>query len=201
MARPRSFASTDTDADLIALAAKGDERAVASLYDRFGPALYLLAYRIAGERADAEEIVFEGFAQAWREASRFEAGRGSVAAWLTTIVRSRALDAVRARARRVRATDSAAVADPGTAPGFGVPEADPSDSVEHAERAAAVRRALDELPSTQREPIELAYFGGLSQSEIAARLNEPLGTVKTRVRTGMQRLRDLLRPHFSEPAP
>lgn len=190
-----------SDLELVARAASGDERAVAALYDRFGTMLYAVAYRIAGERADAEEVVFEGFAQAWRDAARFESSRGSVAAWLTMIVRSRALDVVRARNRRARAADSAAAAEPYGAPGLGAPGPAPSDPVEHAERAVAVRRALEELPAAQREAIELAYFSGLSQSEIATRLNEPLGTVKTRVRVGMQRLRELLRPYYYEPAP
>lgn len=190
--------SVGTDRDLVARAARGDERAVAQLYDRFAGMLYAIAYRITGERADAEEVVLECFAQAWRDAPRFEAERGSVAAWLTMITRSRALDHVRSRSRRARATEGAAADDPGGAPALGSWRSDPSEAVDSAERQVHVREALDALSPPQRQAIELAYFEGLSQSEIAARLNEPLGTVKTRVRLGMQKLREALRPYFYE---
>src|SRR6185436_4986535 len=100
------------DRDLVAQAAAGEEKAISALYDRYGQVLYAVAYRIVGQRADAEEVVIEAFAQAWREAPRFESARGSVAGWLTTIARSRALDLVRARARRERITASAAADRP-----------------------------------------------------------------------------------------
>ena len=105
--------SPAADGDLVARAAQGDERAIGTLYDRYGAVLYAVAYRIVGQRADAEEVVLEAFAQAWRDAPRFEAGRGSVAGWLTMIARSRALDLVRARSRRERITASAAAERPG----------------------------------------------------------------------------------------
>jgi len=188
-----------SDAELIAGAAAGEERAMAALYDRYGAVLYAVAYRIVGQRADAEDVVIDAFAQAWREARRFESGRGSVAGWLTMIGRSRALDLVRARARRERITASAANEGGDAPPAMGSPRSDPARAVDHAERRARVREALDTLSPPQREAIELAYFEGLSQSEIAARLQEPLGTIKTRVRLGMQKLRDCLRPFFFEP--
>ena len=103
-----SHPSSVSDGELVARAAQGEERAIGLLYDRYGGVLYAVAYRIVGQRADAEEVVVEAFAQAWREAPRFESGRGSVAGWLTTIGRSRALDLVRARSRRDRITASAA---------------------------------------------------------------------------------------------
>ena len=201
MASSLPTAAVGTDRDLVARAARGEERAVALLYDRFGPMLYAVAYRIAGERADAEEVVLECFTQAWRDAARFEADRGSVAAWLTMIARSRALDLVRARSRRERATAGAAADDPGTAPALGNWRTDPADGVDNAERQVRVREALDALSPPQREAIELAYFEGLSQSEIAERLAQPLGTIKTRVRLGMQKLRESLRPYFYEQSP
>ena len=187
------------DTDLIARAAGGDERAVADLYDRYGQVLYAVAYRIVGQRADAEEVVLDAFAQAWREASRFEASRGSVAGWLTTIARSRALDLVRARSRRERITATAAAERPESPPAMGGWRADPSSGVDVAERRRQVQLALEALSPPQRRAIELAYFDGLSQSEIAELLNEPLGTIKTRVRLGMQKLRDALRPFYFEP--
>lgn len=186
------------DADLIAHAAAGDERAIAALYDRYGAVVYAIAYRITGQRADAEEIVVEAFAQAWREAGRFEARRGSVAGWLTMIARSRALDLVRARSRRERITATAAADRPDVPLAMGDWRTDPGGAVDHAERRRRVREALELLSAPQRQAIELAYFEGLSQSEIAERLQEPLGTIKTRVRLGMQKLRECLRPFYFE---
>jgi RNA polymerase sigma-70 factor (ECF subfamily) len=190
--------SPAADRELVARAASGDERAMSDLYDRYGTVLYTVAYRVVGERADAEEVVVEAFAQAWRDASRFEAGRGSVAAWLTMIARSRALDLVRARGRRDKLAASAAVGGPDAAPAASTARESPADRAEEEERRRVVRQAIESLSPPQRQAIELAFFEGLSQSEIAARLNEPLGTVKTRVRLGMQKLRESLRPYFFE---
>ena len=184
------------DRDLVERAAAGDERAMTDLYDRYGTLVYAVAYRIVGQRADAEEVVVEAFAQAWREAARFEVERGSVAAWLTAIARSRALDLVRARGRRERLAAGATAQDAAGPAG----QAGADDRVEEDERRRVVRQALESLSPPQRQAIELAFFEGLSQSEIAERLNEPLGTVKTRVRLGMQKLRESLRPYFFERA-
>ena len=189
------------DSDLIARAADGDEHAMAVLYDRYGQVLYAVAYRIVGQRADAEEVVLDTFAQAWRDATRFEAARGSVAGWLTTIARSRALDLLRARSRRDRITASAAADRPDSPPAMGGWRADPSSGVEHSERREQVQLALETLSPPQRRAIELAFFEGLSQSEIAELLKEPLGTIKTRVRLGMQKLRECLRPFYFEREP
>jgi RNA polymerase sigma-70 factor, ECF subfamily len=186
------------DGELVAGAARGDERAMGQLYDRYAGVLYAVAYRIAGERADAEEVVLEAFAQAWRDAPRFEPGRGSVAGWLTMIARSRALDLVRARSRRDRITASAAADRPDAPPAMSDFRPDPAGALDHDERRRQVRSALDTLSQPQRQAIELAYFEGLSQSEIAERLQEPLGTVKTRVRLGMQKLRECLRAFYFE---
>ncbi|MEO8227070.1 MAG: sigma-70 family RNA polymerase sigma factor [Gemmatimonadota bacterium] len=187
------------DGDVVARAALGEERAVAQLYDRYAPVVYAVACRIVAEHADAEEVVAETFAQAWRDAPRFDPTRGSAAAWLVTIARSRALDAVRARTRRDRVAP-AAVARGDDAPGMGRTDSDPADLVDLGERQKRVRDALEVLPPSQRQAIELAYYEGLSQSEIAERIREPLGTVKTRVRLGMLKLRDSLRPYFLEAA-
>ncbi len=191
---------TESDRGLLDRVARGEEAALERLYDTYAPALYALAYRIAGERSDAEEIVLDSFAQAWRDARRFRAERGSVIAWLTTICRSRALDLVRARGRRARLVSSAAAADPDAAPamGGGSRESGGEGEVERLERAKVVTEALRGLSSPQREAIELAYYAGLSHSEIAERLGEPLGTVKTRVRLAMEKLREVLRPYYLE---
>lgn len=186
--------SSDADRDCLQQAAAGSDRAVGLLYDKFGALLYAVAYRVTRDATEAEEAVAEAFAQAWRTARTFEATRGSVAAWLTMMCRSRALDIVRARVRRERATESAIRATPDNAPGMGAASDDPSRLVEQSERQRVVQAAMVLLSDVQRQAIELAYFEGLSHSEISARLGEPLGTVKTRVRLGMQKLRDALRP-------
>jgi RNA polymerase sigma-70 factor, ECF subfamily len=203
-ARPGAMAtlplsrSTESDRNLLDRVARGEEAALEQLYDSYAPVLYALAFRIAGERSDAEEIVLDSFAQAWREARRFHAERGSVIAWLSTICRSRALDLVRARGRRDRTVNTAATAEPDVPPAMGARVADSDREVEGVERRTAVTNALRELSAPQRQAIELAYYGGLSHSEIAERLGEPLGTVKTRVRLAMEKLRELLRPYYLE---
>lgn len=171
---------------LVQRMANGDERALGELYDRHGRLMYTLAYAIVGERADAEEVVADTFNQAWRAAMAFDLQRGTVGSWLTTIARTRALDLVRARGRRSRALErAAAFVDNGPL------EAADKD-VERAEARDRVTRVLASLPAAQRRAIEMAYFGGLSQSEIATQLGEPLGTIKTRIRDGMAKLREQL---------
>ena len=173
---------------------QGEAEAVAPLYDRYAPGLFGLALRITRERADAEEVVVDTFAQAWRDAASFQPGRGSVASWLATIARSRALDLVRSRGRRGRLSD-AVLADAGDTPaGMGASAPTPVTHVLADERTRRVQQAIAELPEAQRTAIELSYFDGLSQSEVAERLNEPLGTVKTRMRLGLRKLRDSLAP-------
>jgi RNA polymerase sigma-70 factor (ECF subfamily) len=180
-----------SDVDLVRAMAAGDERAATLLYDRTSAVLYGLALRIVGEAADADDVVVDCYAQAWREAARFDATKASVIAWLTMMTRSRALDVVRARQRRDKVTDRAALEpDQPVAMSQDRPGADVA--LEHAERAHAVTDALDSLPPAQRTAIELAFFEGLTHPEVAERLREPLGTVKTRIRLGMQKLRDAL---------
>jgi len=188
------------DRDLVWRMAAGEERALGALYDRHARTVYALAQAVVGERADAEEVVADAFGQAWRSAAEYDPLRGSVGGWLTTIARARALDLVRRRGRRGRAYQRAAqAADGGLAAPVAMPEP-PDRGVERAEAGALVRRALAALPDAQRRVIELAYFGGLSQSEIAAELAEPLGTVKTRMRAALEKLRAVLRPLAGEGA-
>ena len=174
----------------------GDDRALGELYDRHGAVMYSLARSIVSEPADAEEVVADAFLQIWRGAQRYDRGRASVGAFLAVVTRSRALDVVRARRRRSAAEDRAAAWNEGGRAGaLSASDPAPDRALELRETYAVVRRALDALPESQREVILLAYFGGYSQSEIAARLSEPLGTVKTRVRTRMQKLREVLSPY------
>lgn len=183
--------------DLAAVArlVAGDERGLAELYDRHGTLAYSLAAAILHDGPDAEEVVADAFSQVWRTAANFDPSRGSVVAWITTIVRTRALDLIRSQRRRARMLDRAeALADGGTAPGLGAGAEMADRAVELSEAQVLVRRALDELPAPQRVALELAYFSGLSQSEIAERLGEPLGTIKTRMRSGMEKLRQSLGP-------
>ena len=183
------------DSALVAQAATGDERALGELYDRYGGMAFSLASAVVGEAADAEEVVADAFAQIWRSAAGFDPARGSVTAWVATIVRTRALDLVRSRKRRARVLEEAAVVtDEGETLVLAPSAQSPDRGAEVSETAAIVRRSLAELPPPQRRVIELAYFGGLSQSEIAEQLSEPLGTVKTRMRAGMEKLRHALRP-------
>ncbi len=181
------------DRALVERMAAGDERALGELYDRHGGMAHALALAIVREGADAEEVVADAFGQVWRNAAQYDAGRGSVAGWLATITRTRALDLVRARGRRTRAIERAAHGDPeGLATPLGAPPDRPDRRIERHEARRLVTRSLGELPEPQRRVIELAYFGGLTQTEIAAELQEPLGTVKTRMRAAMEKLRGSL---------
>lgn len=187
--RPGS-AGTDVDdeEDLRRLAA-GDGDAAAGLYDRHARAVYSLALRIVNDEGDAEDIVQEVFAQAWRQAARYDASRGVVGAWLLMMTRSRAIDKLRsARAR----PDSRAVDDPRVIDEMPAVLRDAPSRIIDAENARLAQRALAELPLLQRLVIELAYYEGLTQREIADRLEQPLGTVKSRLRLGLLKLRDAL---------
>jgi len=172
--------------------ARGDERAAAALFDEFSSVLFALALRIVGERADAEEVVLEAFTQAWKSAAYYQADRSSVLSWLSMITRTRALDFVRARARRSTAL-AAATQQMGDEPlALGAQTRFAADRLEEEERAVAVGSALHSLSAPQRIAIELSFFSGLTHLEIAERLGEPLGTVKTRIRLGIQHLRNRL---------
>jgi len=166
--------------------ARGDHDALAELYDRHGRLVFSLALRILRDQSDAEDIVQDVFSQAWRQAARFDRSRGAVVAWLLMMTRSRAIDRVRAR----RAMPASA-GDPDQAFGL-IPDA--ADGPERValttERAARLKEALDTLPLIQRLPIELAFFEGLTHVEVSERLEVPLGTIKTRIRLGLMKMKD-----------
>jgi RNA polymerase sigma-70 factor (ECF subfamily) len=188
----------DRVADQAALGrmAGGDRAAFAEIYDRHARPIYSLALRILQDAADAEDVVQEVFTQAWRQASRYDARRGAPGAWLLTMARSRAID--RLRARRVRPEVAAGAAAPPDqrarrdSPDIPDSAALPDAQLLSAEQVARVRKALDDLPMLQRVALELAFYEGLTQAEIAERLEQPLGTVKTRIRVAMLKLRDAL---------
>ena len=193
----RSAQAAEADLALVARMQRGDETALSEFYGRWFPVVSSLISRILKSADDVEDVVEETFWQAWRQASRFAVDRGSVQTWVLTIARSRALDRLRATRRlREDTIDENGSSDSGAqGPGSTMPSAsDPSLDAEHAERRQLVVAALGELPREQREALELGYFGGLSQSEIAERTGQPLGTVKTRMRLAMLKLRDRLAP-------
>lgn len=184
----------EADIALVRRAARRDQGAISALYDRYGGVAYGLAYRMLGSRPDAEEVVVDAFAQAWRLAERYDAGKSRVDGWLLMMVRSRALDRLRARARDLRLAE-AAFAHAETEPVVEIQG--PDQDLLLAERRRAVREALGALPEAQRRALELAYFQGLSQTEIAEATGEALGTVKTRMRLGLGKLRDALASWWS----
>jgi RNA polymerase sigma-70 factor, ECF subfamily len=174
-----------SDNQLLHAIARGDETALAACYDRYRVILFSQILRILNDRQESEDCLQEVFFQVWQRAQNFDESRGRAFTWLVTIARSRALDRLRASASRMRVANDAAQA----------PHEEVGDAAKEAVRAEAgsvVRKALAELPEEQRSALLLAYFEGLTQTEIAARLGDPLGTVKTRMRSGMSRLRELL---------
>lgn len=180
-------ATAAADREAVSRMADGHTDGLTSLYDRHGRLVYSLAVRIVRDAGDAEDVTQEVFVQAWQQADRFDTARGSVVAWLLTVARTRAIDLLRRRRVRPQATDDPLIVIeiPGDVPGQ-------DRQLETVERARAVRAALDGLPLMQRLAIELAFFDGLTHSEIAEQLEVPLGTVKTRVRQGLLRLREIL---------
>ncbi len=187
--RGASVNTSNADRHILDRMATGDQTALADLYDRHATAVYSLALRIVGLPADAEDVTQEVFAQAWRTADRYDRARGEVAAWLLMMARTRAIDCLRRR----RGSSGGGIDDDRVA---AIP--DPGPSVEYivatGEQVARVRAALGELPPEQRATLELAYYEGLTQSEIAERTSTPLGTVKTRVRTALDALRRAMTP-------
>ena len=174
-----------TGSELIARMASGDREAFSAFYEQYAPLAYGLILRIVRDAQDAAEVLQEVFWEAWQAAGSYDASRGSPEAWIFTRARSRAIDRVRSVRRRgetfVAPLDEA-VAGP----------ARTDDPVDRVADRSTVMGALAQLPEAQRQVIELAYYGGLTQTEIAERLTQPLGTVKTRMRTGLERLREAL---------
>ena len=186
----RELSTRDQDwAALIRRVADGDQSALTELYDATSRLVFGLILRVVTDRSSAEEVLLDVYTQVWRQASSYDSKRGAPLAWLMTIARTRGIDRLRAGKHESQNRDSLDAIGELTAT-TASPEA---DSVS-AERRRLVRSALDTLSPEQREVIELAYFSGLSHSEIALKLGQPLGTVKTRTRLGMIKLREMLLP-------
>jgi RNA polymerase sigma factor (sigma-70 family) len=180
----RRNAADTTDEVLLTRVASGDEAALGAIYDRFGRVAYGLALRILRDDRLAEDAVQEAFVAVWRQAASFRPERAKAQTWVLTLVHRRAVDLV--RREELRRTDL-------LEPDADLAGADSAaDDAELRDRRLAVQNALGRLPPDQREPIELAYYAGLSQSELAERLGQPLGTIKSRMFAGLKRLRDIL---------
>jgi len=171
--------------DLIRRMTAGDREAFGRFYDRYAPLVYPLILRVVRDRSDAADVLQDVFWEAWQGADGYDPARGTPEAWMITRARTRAIDRVRRRSVTfVPPVDEHLAAAPAEAGG---------DAAERAEDRGVIRTALQTLPPPQREVIELAYYAGLTQTEIAERIRQPLGTVKTRIRLGLERLRDVVR--------
>ena len=176
---------------LLSAVADGDVAAFEQLYDRHAPVLYAMLLRILSNPEDAQEVLQEAFVKAWNDATRYDPSRGSEMAWLISIARSRGID--RIRSRKVRWDREKDAARDNSIRSAAVEGMAAIDAVVATEEQRAVRRALAQIPEAQRQALEMAYFDGLSQSEIAEKLATPLGTIKTRMQLGMRKMRETLR--------
>jgi len=184
---------------LLAHVVKGDQQAFSQLYDHSSVLLFTLAVRILGNHEEAADLLQDVYLEIWRKVSRYDVGRGTPDAWLVTLTKSRAIDRLRARSTQ----GSRAINPPETTTAVQVTDPDPIPLGTQADQnlRSAVGVALAGLPQAQQQAIELAYYGGLSYGEIAARLNQPLWTVKTRIKLGMSKLQTALHQWQNEGSP
>lgn len=169
----------------------GDEGAFSSFYRRFAPGLFSMIYEILQDQKESEDVMQEAFVQMWKKASTYDRNRSGLFTWAVMISRNKAIDRIRARQRRSRTAEAAAVESETTAPKF-AEQAD--ELLGHGEERTRIQSALSQLPDAQRAAIDLAFFRGLTQTEISAKLGAPLGTIKARIRRGLLALRDVLEP-------
>lgn len=174
---------------LVARIARGDQQAMSLLYNGTNRLIFGLILRIIGDRSMAEEVLLDVYAQVWRQADRYDTSRGAPLGWITTIARSRAIDRLRAERHNLQQDElnEATTSEQSRT-------SNPETATAMSEMREIVKAALDNLPPEQREVIELSYYSGFTQTEIAERLGQPLGTIKTRTRLGMIKLREVLRP-------
>lgn len=192
---PAADNSRTTDAareqtELMLAIARRDKAALGRLYEQLSRPLYSLALQVTNDTADAQDIVQDVFLQLWQKGADYSPARGSVFSWAATLTRNRAIDRIRTRKRRKEIVHESAADIPGNDVNASTSTA--ADTLGLQEQTGAVRAALTSLPREQRSAIELAFFTGLTQQEIAERLHEPLGTVKARIRRGLIKLRDTL---------
>jgi len=170
-----------SDTALVSAMGNGDQHAMGLLYDRYSPIVYSVALRVLGDTAAAEDVLQEVFMQLWRNPRAFNSSRGTLGAWLGVITRNRAIDGLRRRRLETHIDDVVVSVEP-----------DLASEAERARTVAKIRTTLGSMPAGQRIPLEMAYFEGLTHSEIASKTGEPLGTIKTRIRAGLLALRGAL---------
>jgi RNA polymerase sigma-70 factor, ECF subfamily len=178
------------NAALIRRMGGGDREALAELYDNLSRPLYATARHILNDAAEAQDVVHDVFLSLWENAKSFDSGRGAAFSWAVTLTRNRSIDRLRTRANRARLLGNSIPDDLGYGNESG--DLEGSSRAELGDRAVAVRAAMAELPAEQQRALELAFFSGLTQKEIAEKLSEPIGTVKARIRRGLMKLRDSL---------
>jgi len=183
----------DAEVELLRRVAQGDRRGFEELYDRFSVVLFSTAYRVLNNQEATEDVVQDVFVQIWEKAPLYDPARGKPMTWAITLTRNKAIDRLRATVRRNRLSEDMQ-RESQTQNQFD--DRSSFDAASTGDTNKLVREAMQKLSKDQREAIELAFFSSLTQPEIAERLNEPLGTVKARIRRGMMRLRDLLRPQL-----
>jgi RNA polymerase sigma-70 factor (ECF subfamily) len=185
----KNVADQAWDTALIERIRTGDSAAFMAFYDRFSPLMFSVAARVLGDRKEAEDVLQEVMLVIWNKSGEYDPQLGSLSSWSVALTRNKALDRLRARTRRLRLIEEVAImaeqSDSSSSPSA-------NEVIHGQERAVMLRSAMNELPSDQRLAIELAFFTGMSQSDIASRLQQPLGTVKARIRRGMLRLREQL---------
>jgi len=196
MDTPIPQSSSTVAPDLLARVANGDQAAFEQLYEQSSPLLFTLVFRIVGNQGDAADLLQEVYLEVWRKASNYDHARGTPMAWLVTLARSRAIDRVRALVSRGKGVTASLDDTPASA--LIAADTDAMEMRAANERQALVWKALETLPPVQRQAIELAYYEGLTHVEISERLNVPLGTIKTRIRLALEKLRDGLQPLWEE---
>jgi RNA polymerase sigma-70 factor (ECF subfamily) len=182
-------AELEYEIEMLRRVGRGDQHGFEELYERFSGVLFATAYRVVNDQAAAEDVVQDVFVQIWDKAAEYDSKRGKPLTWMVTMTRNKAIDRLRATQRRSRLHEDAGRET--IALGL-LDERTSLDDADRSERGAMIRNAVMKLSREQREAIELAFFSGMTQADIAAHLDQPLGTVKARIRRGMLRLRDLV---------
>jgi RNA polymerase sigma-70 factor (ECF subfamily) len=178
-----SAEKTISDKELVSQVHAGDQNAMGALYDRYSPLVYAVGLRVLADSAAAEDVLQEVFTQLWRNPPKFDASRGSLGAWLAVIARNRAIDALRKRRYESDIEDIVVSVEP-----------DLASAIDRSRAAKNVRDVLNGMHPAQRQALEMAFFEGLTHTEIAAKIGEPLGTIKTRIRAGLLALRKAFKP-------